>query len=133
MKVKVLVDQLCLILCDPMDCSLLGSFVHGISQAQMLEWIAIPFSKGPSQLSDWTWVSCISGGFFTIWAVGKAPQITYNSTIYYGLPWWLRRKACVCSAGDPDSIPGSGTSPGEGNGNPLQYSCLENPMYRGAW
>ena len=36
-------------------------------------------------------------------------------------------------AGDPGSIPGSGRSPGEGNGYPLQYSCLENPMYRGAW
>ena len=34
---------------------------------------------------------------------------------------------------DPDSIPGSGRSPGEGNGSPLQYSCLENPMDRGAW
>ena len=39
----------------------------------------------------------------------------------------------VCSAGDPGLIPGSGRSPGEGNGNPLQYSCLENPMDRGAW
>ena len=36
-------------------------------------------------------------------------------------------------ARDMDSIPGSGRSPGEGNGNPLQYSCLENPMDRGAW
>ena len=39
----------------------------------------------------------------------------------------------ACNAGDLDSIPGSGRSPGEGNGNPLQYSCLENPMDRGAW
>ena len=38
-----------------------------------------------------------------------------------------------CGAGDLGSIPGSGRSPGEGNGNPLQYSCLENPMDRGAW
>ena len=37
------------------------------------------------------------------------------------------------NTGDADSIPGSGRSPGEGNGNPLQYSCLENPMDRGAW
>ena len=42
-------------------------------------------------------------------------------------------KASVYSAGDPGSIPGSGRSSGEGNGNPLQYSCLENPMDRGAW
>ena len=39
----------------------------------------------------------------------------------------------ACSAGDPGSIPGSGRSPGEGNGYPLQYSCLENPMNGGAW
>ena len=42
-------------------------------------------------------------------------------------------KASTCNAGDPGSIPGSGRSPGEGSGNPLQYSCLENPMDGGAW
>ena len=42
-------------------------------------------------------------------------------------------KESVCNAGDPGSIPWSGRSSGEGNGNPLQYSCLENPMDRGAW
>ena len=42
-------------------------------------------------------------------------------------------KASVYNAGDPGSIPGLGRSLGEGNGNPLQYSCLENPMDRGAW
>ena len=42
-------------------------------------------------------------------------------------------KESACNAGAPGSIPGSGRSPGEGNGNPLQYSCLENPMDRGAW
>ena len=42
-------------------------------------------------------------------------------------------KASACSVGDPGSIPGLGRSPGEGNGNPLQYSCLENPMDGGAW
>ena len=42
-------------------------------------------------------------------------------------------KASAYNAGDPASIPGSGRSPGEGNGSPLQYSCLENPMDKGAW
>ena len=42
-------------------------------------------------------------------------------------------KASAYNAGDPGSIPGSGRSPGEGNGNPLQYSCLETPMDGGAW
>ena len=42
-------------------------------------------------------------------------------------------KESACNTGDQGSIPGSGRSPGEGNGNPLQYSCLENPMDRGDW
>ena len=42
-------------------------------------------------------------------------------------------KESTCNAGDLGSIPGSGRSPGDGNGNPIQYSCLENPMNRGAW
>ena len=46
---------------------------------------------------------------------------------------WLSGKESPCNAGDSDSIPGSGRSPGEGNGNLLQYFCLENPMDRGAW
>ena len=44
-----------------------------------------------------------------------------------GLPCWLSGKDSACNAGDPGSIPGSGRSPGEGNGYPLQYSCLEIP------
>ena len=50
-----------------------------------------------------------------------------------GFPGGSDGKASACSAGDPGSIPGSGRSRGEGNGNPLQYSCLENPTDRGAW
>ena len=49
-----------------------------------------------------------------------------------GLPWWFGSKESICNAGDPGSIPGLGRSPGEGNGNPLQYSCLGNSMDRGA-
>jgi len=51
----------------------------------------------------------------------------------YISPWWLSGKETACNAGDAGLIPGSRRSPGEGNGNPLQYSCLENPMDRGAW
>ena len=47
---------------------------------------------------------------------------------FMGFPGGSDGKASACSAGDPGSIPGSGRSPGEGNGNPLQYSCLENSM-----
>ena len=50
-----------------------------------------------------------------------------------GFPGSSEVKASACNVGDLGSIPGLGRSPGEGNGNPLQYSCLENPMDRGAW
>ena len=50
-----------------------------------------------------------------------------------GFPGGSDGKVFVSNAGDQGSIPGSGRSPGEGNGNPLQYSCLENPMDRGTW
>ena len=50
-----------------------------------------------------------------------------------GLPQWPSGEESACNAGDMGSNPGLGTSPGGGNGNPLHYSCLENPMDRGAW
>jgi len=53
--------------------------------------------------------------------------------VFSGVLRWLSNKESACNAGDPSLIPGSGRSSGEGNGNPLQYSCLENPMDRGAW
>ena len=62
------VAQLCLTLCDPMDCSLPGSPVHGIFQAIVLEWIAISFSSGSSRPRDWTRVSHIVDRHFTVWA-----------------------------------------------------------------
>ena len=55
------------------------------------------------------------------------------SIVSLGFPGGSDGKASACNVGDPGSIPGSGRSPGEGNGNPLQYSCLENSMDRGAW
>ena len=54
-------------------------------------------------------------------------------TITWGFPGDSDGKEPACNGGDPGLIPGSGRSPGEGNGYPLQYSCLENPMDRGAW
>ena len=50
-----------------------------------------------------------------------------------GFPYISVGRESTCNAGDPGSIPGSRRSPGEGNGNPFQYSCLENLMDRGAW
>ena len=52
---------------------------------------------------------------------------------YLGFPCGSDSKESACNAGDPGSVPGSGRFPGEGNGNSLQYSCLENLMDRGAW
>ena len=75
-------------LCNPMDCSLLDSSVHEILQAKILEWVAIPSSKGSSQPRDRTHIH-----------------------LFCLLHWQV----------------------GEGNGTPLQYFCLENPMDGGAW
>ena len=69
---KLLVTQLCPILSRPIDCSPQGSSVHVILQARILEWVAMPFSRGSSQSRDWTPVSCIAGRLFTIWATREA-------------------------------------------------------------
>ena len=64
--VLCLVTQSCPTLCDPMDCSPPGSSVHGILQERVLEWVAMPSSRGSSQSRDQTQVSLIAGGFFTV-------------------------------------------------------------------
>ena len=68
---------------------------------------------------------------------GRAREVTKGLLrrvlINLGLPGSSDGKESTCNEGDPGSIPGSRRFPGEGNGNPLQYSCLENPMDRGAW
>ena len=69
---KELVTQSCPTLWDPMDCSTQGFCVHGILQARMLKWVAMPFSRESSWPRDRTQVSCIAGGFFTIWATRGA-------------------------------------------------------------
>ena len=62
------IAQSCLTPCDPMDCSPPGSSVHGIFQGRVLEWVAISFSRGSSWPRNQTWVSCIVGRRFTVWA-----------------------------------------------------------------
>ena len=57
----------------------------------------------------------------------------FFSLLLWGLPWRLNGKELSANAGDVGLTPGSGRSPGVGHSNPLQYSCLENPMDRGAW
>ena len=68
------IAQLCPTLCDPMDCNLPGSSVHGILQARILEWVAISSSRGSSQPRDWTWVSCLVGRRFNLWATREVPH-----------------------------------------------------------
>ena len=58
---KVLVAQVCLTLCDLIDCSAPGSSVHGILQARILEWLTISLSRRSSSPRDQTWMSCIAG------------------------------------------------------------------------
>ena len=93
-------------------------------------------------------VSCTWWSFvYLLWRCVYSNPLPILKLVYFSLHCWvvsslyiLREfpnssvgKETVCSAGDLGSIPGSGRSPGKGNGNPLQYSCLENPMDRGAW
>ena len=93
--VLCLVAQLCPTLCDPMDCSLQGSSVHGIFQARILEWVAVPSFRGSSQPRDQTQVSCIAGGFFTIWATREilsfdSPQTESKSL---SISWFLQTES----------------------------------------
>ena len=57
----------------------------------------------------------------------------WKTTNFWGFPGSSDGKESACNAGEPGSVPGWGRSPGEGNGYPLQYCCLENPMDKGAW
>ena len=73
------VAQSCPTLCDPMDCSLPDSSVHGIFQAIVLEWIAISFSRGSSRPRYWTRVFCIVDRRFTVWATREVPTLKSSS------------------------------------------------------
>ena len=82
-KVKMKVTQSCPTLSDPMDCSIPGFSVHGIFQARLLEWVAVPFSRGSSQPKGGPQVSLTAGRFFTIWATREA----------HGYESWTIKKA----------------------------------------
>ena len=121
-----------------LDCSPSGCFFHGLFQARILEWVTIHFCRGSSPPRDETHVSCTAGRFLTPRATWEAQgmDIVQTGKVHFssGPPaGGSEVKVSACNEGDLDSIPESGRSPGEGNGNPLQYSCLENPMDGGAW
>ena len=75
--------------------SVTSDTVHGILQARILEWIAVPFSREPSQPRDWTQVSCIAGRFLTCWANGEALKPFMVSIKY---TFTERIKYTVCSS-----------------------------------
>ena len=84
---SVLAAQLYPTLCDPIDCSTLDSSVCEILQTRMLEWEAIPLSRGSSQPKNRTWVSCIAGLFFTVWSTREAlvEKLILNHPLVF---WW---------------------------------------------
>ena len=117
--------KLCPTLCDPTDCSPPGSSVHRFLQARILEWVAIPFTGG-------IFLTQGSNSDLLHWR-----QILYHLS-YQGSPDGFsgKKKNPPSNTGVPRDmglIPGSGRSSGGGNGNPLQYSSLQNAMNRGAW
>ena len=77
------------------------------------------------------WFLCVSHSTFHSFINSSHEHLL--STFYVGFPGGSDGKVSACNVGDPDSIPGLGRSPGEGNGNPLQYSCLANSMDGEAW
>ena len=80
------VAQSCPTLCNPVDCSLPGSSIHGILQVRILEWVAISFSRGSSRPRDRTWVSHIAGRRFNLWATREAHT---NSTYTMNIRGWF--------------------------------------------
>ena len=85
-----LVTKLCLTLCKPMDCCLPGSSVHGISQARILEWLAISFSRGSSWPRNWTCVSLT--GRQILYHQGSITRMQKTTQMHQGACWKMIRK-----------------------------------------
>ena len=90
----MLVAQSCPAPCNPMDCSPPSSPVHGIIQARILEWVAIPFSKGSSRPRDRIQVSCTADRFFTVWATREAPRVSKDESIKDSFLWDKLKVSC---------------------------------------
>ena len=102
-KLKSEVAQLCSTLCDPMFCSLPRSSIQGIFQARVLEWVAISFSRGSSQLRDRTLVSRIAGRCFNLWATREACQLSVSHTYthLHSLSWLVMGTSPVLHSAQP--------------------------------
>ena len=112
--------------------------VHRILQTRIVQWVTIPFSRGFSQTRNQTQVSCIAGRFFTSWATREAQEYWRGQPIPSPADLPDPGIKSGSSALQADSLPtiqslGWEDPPGEGNGNPLQYFCLGNPIDRGTW
>ena len=150
-KCKYEVAQLCPTRHDPIDYSPLGSSVHGDPPGKNIGVGSHFLCEGifPTQRSNLGLPYCretlhpLYTSFYSIVYNRQTLMFSYNhikeniqyvlSKNTWGFPCSSVSKESACSAGDPGSIPGLGRPPAEGNGNPLQYPCLENPMDRGAW
>ena len=102
----------------PMNRGAWRATVHGVA-------------KSRTQLSDWAQRTscCMSFLAISTFYLVSSWLIIYGNFFVGGIPLWVGSKESACTVGDVGSIPGSGRSPGRGNGNPLQYSCVD----RGAW
>ena len=90
----------------------------------------------PRTTRDVAWISALRGKLLKwVFSPNSLPVLFYLLAGFMGRasPGGSEGKESTCNAGDAGSIPGSGRPPGGGNGNPLQDSCLENPVGRGAW
>ena len=111
---------------------------HAIIVPMSLTILATSHKWSHAHLSfcDWPfWLSIMSSRLIHFVAFGTIPLffLRLNNISLSLLPGGSDGKVSACDAGDPGLIPGLGRSPGEGKGNPLQYSCLENSMDGGAW
>ena len=143
------VAKLFLIICDPMDCSTPGYRFYFVYIQPSSQRYTVLEQKGLEQVLSVDQSTGCGGPRASQISLDLLPSqspAVVVSVPFKCLPWFKKvlyncwgfpggsdNKESACSAGDPGSVTWSGRSPREGNGNPFQYSCLENPMDRGAW
>ena len=113
--------------CNFMDCSCQTPLSMGFPRQEY--WSGLPFPS-PGNLPD-LGIEPASPGSSALQA--NSLPLSHQRRILYSFPGGSEVKVSSCNVGDLGSIPEPGRSPGEGNGNPLQYFCLENPTDGGAW
>ena len=112
----------CVRLCNPMYCGPPGSSVHGILQARILEWVAMPSLKGSSRPRDWTWVSCITGDSLLL-NHGGSPIYTYAAAAAKSL------QSCPTLCNPIDSSPQGSPVPGILQARTLEWVAISFTMH----